>query len=253
MRADARQEAPLSLDEIVDRDPASALYLPLAERLTEQGRVEEAIRLCEERRNRPGHGVGDLIVLARAYLADGRLSEARAAFESALGLDRENVVALKALGGILSHIGDHEEAAGYYRAVCRVDPGDLESQTALHQITSGEFPEVRPADLIVAQGGLTWQAVRLPREEDHIPELALGLRTIEGFEERRGAGAPSSSPGAPAAPPDAEHASVHAAPIENGPPVAVPLPARGALVEGNRNAFQTWLRQLSRNETEERE
>src|SRR5262245_59708470 len=125
MRADARQEAPLSLEEIVAKDPASALYLPYAERLTEQGRVEEAIRLCEERRNRPGHGIGDWIVLARVYLADGRLAEARAGFEAALELDRENVVALKALGGILAHVGDHEEAAAYYRAVCRVDPGDL--------------------------------------------------------------------------------------------------------------------------------
>src|SRR5882672_8945678 len=153
MRDDARQEAILPLEEIVARDPATALYLPLAERLMERGRLEEAIHLCEERRTRPGSGVGDRIVLARAYLADGRLNEARTEFEAALKLDRENVVALKALAGILSHLGDHDQATGYYRAVCRIDPGDLESQTALHQITSGEFPEV-----------------------------ALGLRTIETFD-----------------------------------------------------------------------
>jgi len=182
MRDDARQEAILPLEEIVARDPATALYLPLAERLMERGRLEEAIHLCEERRTRPGSGVGDRIVLARAYLADGRLNEARTEFEAALKLDRENVVALKALAGILSHLGDHDQATGYYRAVCRIDPGDLESQTALHQITSGEFPEVRPADVIVGQGDLSWQPVRLPREEEHLPELALGLRNIETFD-----------------------------------------------------------------------
>ncbi len=182
MRDGARQEAILPLEEIVARDPATALYLQLAERLMERGRLDEAIRLCEERRTRPGNGVGDRIVLGRAYLADGRLGDARAEFEAALKLDRENVVALKALAGILSHSGDHEQATGYYRAVCRIDPGDLESQTALHQITSGEFPEARPADVIVGQGDLSWQPVRLPREEEHLPELALGLRTIETFD-----------------------------------------------------------------------
>src|SRR5262245_65593892 len=88
------------LELIVDRDPATALYLPLAERMRDAGRVEEAIRLCESRKNRPGRGVGDAIVLARCYLADGRLSEARAEFESALGLDRGKVVALEVLAGI---------------------------------------------------------------------------------------------------------------------------------------------------------
>jgi len=182
MGNDARQEAILPLEEIVARDPATALYLQLAERLVERGRLDEAIQLCEERRTRPGNGVGDRIVLGRAYLADGRLNEARSEFEAALQLDRENVVALKALAGILSHSGDHDQASGYYRAVCRIDPGDLESQTALHQITSGEFPEARPADVIVGQGDLSWQPVRLPREEEHLPELALGLRTIETFD-----------------------------------------------------------------------
>ena len=280
MSVDARADVVLPLEEIVARDPATALYLPLAERLTMQGRLDEAVRLCEERRTRPGRGVGDHIVLGRAYLAQGRLGESRSEFEAALSLDRENVVALKALGGILSHEGQHEEASGYYRAVCRVDPGDLESQTALHQITSGEYPEARPADVIVGQGGLTWQPVRLPREEEHLPELALGLRNIDTF-------APAATP-APAAVPGpatagteritdavsaraervAGSAPAEIAPVASSellepnarmehldpvaaapappelPPVEVELPKPGARVEGNKAAFETWLRQL---------
>jgi hypothetical protein len=329
MRVDARQETALPVEEIIARDPASALYLPHAERLVEDGRLDEAIALCEDRRHRPGRGVGDHIVLGRAYLADGQLGLARAEFQSALELDRENVVALKALGGILAHEGHHVEAGSYYQAVCRVDPGDLESQTALHQITSGEFPEIRPADVIVGQGGLTWQPVRLPREEEHLSELALGLRTIERFEGLetaiRSAGmeppaASASAPTAPAAsapaawtelpveriapppepvrpapdpiedawmpiveppapsrefeptttPPEradagptgtaseAEHpeAGRETSPttpargalgdiVEQHPPVEVPRPVPGQVVEGNKSAFQTWLRQLS--------
>jgi hypothetical protein len=87
MREHARREADLPLEEIVAKDPTSALYLRLATRLVERGRLDEAIQLCEERRTRPGHGVGDHIVLGRAYLADGRLNEARAELDAALGLD----------------------------------------------------------------------------------------------------------------------------------------------------------------------
>jgi tetratricopeptide (TPR) repeat protein len=179
------------LEEIVERDPSTALYLPLAERLREEGRVEEAIRLCEARKNRPGHGVGDAIVLGRCYLADGRLNEARSEFEAALALDRENVSALKALAGILAHEGRHARSIDLYRAVCRVDPGDLESQTALHQITSGEYADVCPADVVVGQGDLGWHPVQLPREEEHLSALGLGLRTFETLGESYEATAPA--------------------------------------------------------------
>ena len=258
--------------------------------------------------------MGDHIVLGRAYLADGQIGSARAEFQSALDLDRENVVALKALGGILSHEGSHAEAASYYQAVCRVDPGDLESQTALHQITSGEFPEIRPADVIVGQGSLAWQPVRLPREEEHLSELALGLRTIERYDASRvepgtrpyetsshegidlsvernatveesrpdiaardfsmrdmdtrdldprdqptgdlatGNATPAgparldeTPPESPRVPAEAMARSQPAAlgdVVEHHPPVEIPR-APGKVVEVNKSAFETWLRQLS--------
>ena len=302
MRVDAAKETAIPVEEIIAKDPATALYLPYVERLVEDGRLEEAIALCEERKRRPGRGVGDHIVLGRAYLADGQLPRARAEFKEALDLDRENVVALKALGGILAHEGNHAEAASYYQAVCRVDPGDLESQTALHQITSGEFPEIRPADVIVGQGAMHWQPVRLPREEEHLSELALGLRTIERFDasqteapaaprsyappevgfdlpveriapavkpdetraevgdrtpsdfarDARRSGDPSERVQPEPTPEPAEpvHAEAQVAAgglgdiIESHPPVEVPRPP-GKLVEGNKSAFETWIRQLS--------
>lgn len=262
MPEDPRAMHGLTLEEIVSQDAATALYLPLAERLLERGRVEDAIRLCEERRQRPGSGVGDHIVLGRAYLADGRLGNAKAELEAALDLDRENVVAMKALAGIYAHEGDHGKAADFYRAVCRVDPGDLESQTALHQITSGEYPEVRPPDVVVEQGDPSWQPVALPREEEHLPEIALGLRTIETFdtlytppttpmpeapefvelpmEDVAAPAEPAPPQAAPAAPaPEAPEPAATGAPpsLEEQAPSGSP---RGP----NRSAFEEWLRRL---------
>ena len=284
MSEDVNNDSTALLERIVSQDPTSPLYLPVAERMREQGRVEEAIRLCEERRGRPGQGVGDRVVLGRCYLAAGRLTEARAQFEAAVELDRENVVALKALAGILSHEGRHGAASDFYRAVCRIDPGDLESQSALHQITSGEFPEVRPPDLVVAQGEMTWQPVQPPREEEYLGEISLGLHNIESFD--HDAPKPYEAkvqdfqemsfdrldvePSAPAAeprpepegevslpPPVAAVASEPAAALPAAPNPAVfnwtelpksPLPAGPPAGppkhQQNKSAFETWLNRL---------
>lgn len=282
MPEDSHAMHSLTLEEIVSQDAATALYLPLAERMLERGRVEEAIRLCEERRQRPGSGVGDHVVLGRAYLADGRLGNAKSEFEAALGLDRENVVAMKALAGIYAHEGDHGKAGDLYRAVCRVDPGDLESQTALHQITSGEYPEVRPPDIVVEQGDPSWQPVALPREEEHLREIGLGLRTIETFDtlhappsarmpeapeiaeltmdeltaavesEPRGGEEPQAAE-APAAAqesragrePDDREGAGAPGPVPTGAPPSIEEPPGADTPRGpHRSAFEDWLRRL---------
>ena len=270
MPEDVSNESTALLERIVSQDPTSPLYLPVAERMREQGRVEEAIRLCEERRGRPGQGVGDCVVLGRCYLAAGRLTEARAQFEAAVELDRENVVALKALAGILSHEGRHGAASDFYRAVCRIDPGDLESQSALHQITSGEFPEVRPPDLVVAQGEMTWQPVQPPREEEYLGEISLGLHTIESFDHDvpkpyeakvqdfqemsfdrldvestapPAANPPVVEPQEEASPPPAAQAPGHWTELPKSPLPAVP-PAGPPKHQQNKSAFETWLNRL---------
>ena len=270
MPEDVSNESTALLERIVSQDPTSPLYLPVAERMREQGRVEEAIRLCEERRGRPGQGVGDRVVLGRCYLAAGRLTEARAQFEAAVELDRENVVALKALAGILSHEGRHGAASDFYRAVCRIDPGDLESQSALHQITSGEFPEVRPPDLVVAQGEMTWQPVQPPREEEYLGEISLGLHTIESFDHDvpkpyeakvqdfqemsfdrldvestapPAASAPVVEPQEEVSLPPAAQAHDHWTELPKSPLPAGP-PAGPPKHQQNKSAFETWLNRL---------
>jgi tetratricopeptide (TPR) repeat protein len=224
------------------------------------------------------------VVLGRCYLAAGRLTEARAQFETAVELDRENVVALKALAGIFSHEGRHGAASDFYRAVCRIDPGDLESQSALHQITSGEFPEVRPPDLVVAQGEMTWQPVQPPREEEYLSEISLGLHTIESFDVEAPkpyeakvqdfqemsfdrldveSSAPPAAPAAPTvesepSPPVSEQRPGLTGDVSLPPGVTPtdaavfnwaqlpksPLPAGPPKIQQNKSSFETWLNRL---------
>ena len=65
MSTEALPSAGLTLEEIVEKDPSTALYLPVAEKMLARGQISEAIRLCEERRSRSGRGVCDHIVAGR--------------------------------------------------------------------------------------------------------------------------------------------------------------------------------------------
>jgi hypothetical protein len=44
---------------------------------------------------------------------------------------------------------------------------------------------VRPPDLVVNQGEMTWQPVQPPREEEYLGEISLGLQTFESFDAER--------------------------------------------------------------------
>jgi hypothetical protein len=112
----------------------------------------------------------------------------------------------------------------------------------------------------VDQGELNWQPVRLPREEEHLGELSLGLKTIDAFDAPVPAvpaeAAASVEATAPAAPvrsvapadvtlPEAPVSSPDPGEIaERRGPVPVPVPKPGAVVAGNKSAFQLWLEQL---------
>ena len=260
------------LESLWRENPQGLTFAPLAEAYRKMKEPQRALDVLAEGLARRPDYIPASIVLGRCHLDLGDDAAAETAFSRVLELDGENVIALKALAGILSHDGQHGAAADFYRAVCRIDPGDLESQSALHQITSGEFPEVRPPDVVVAQGDGTWQPVQPPREEEYLGEISLGLPTFDTFD----AVAPKpyvakvqdfqemafdkldvehTAPPKPDAPtpPPAEIEPVILSPELTAVPVAdrwaelpkTPLPQAGPPKHvQNQSAFETWLSRL---------
>src|SRR4029079_18715260 len=97
-------------------------FAPLANEYRKIGDFEQAIFICQEfLPQQPGHMSGH-IVYGQALFESGRHDEARSAFETALALDPENLIALRHLGDIARAHGDVDTARAWYRRVLESDP-----------------------------------------------------------------------------------------------------------------------------------
>src|SRR3954462_15000510 len=101
-------------------------FAPLANEFHKMGELDQAIMICEEfLPQQPGHMSGH-IVYGQALYESGKLPESRVVFETALGLDPENLIALRHLGDIAYGQGDAAAARNWYSRVLDADPRNEE-------------------------------------------------------------------------------------------------------------------------------
>ncbi len=130
------------------------VFARLANEYRKSGNLEGAIALCREHvPKHPGYISGH-IVLGQALFESGSIEEAREAFQAALQLDPENLIALRHLGDIARRSGDGHEASMWYQRLLEVDPQNEEAAAQLHALEAGELPEApstapaAPADAV---------------------------------------------------------------------------------------------------------
>ena len=113
-------------------------FAPLANEFRKSGDIEQAIMICEEfLPQQPGHMSGH-IVYGQALYEAGRLPESRGVFETALGLDPENLIALRHLGDIARGQHDPAAARGWYVRVLDADPRNEEIQALIAGLDSDD-------------------------------------------------------------------------------------------------------------------
>ena len=115
-------------------------FAPLANEFRKSGDIEQAIMICEEfLPQQPGHMSGH-IVYGQALYESGRLPESRTVFESALGLDPENLIALRHLGDIARSEHDPAAARGWYVRVLDADPRNEDIQSLIAGLDGPDAP-----------------------------------------------------------------------------------------------------------------
>ena len=99
----------------LELDPASRLFVSLAEEYRKAGRTADAlITLQQGLKNHPGY-ISAQVALGRAYLEAGNISEAIANFNKVLTADPGNLVAAKSLADIFLSRGESVEAIKKYK------------------------------------------------------------------------------------------------------------------------------------------
>ena len=128
------------IDEIkkkFDENPRR-YFAPLANEFRKAGDLEQAIIICEEfLPQQAGHMSGH-IVYGQALFESGRLPESRTVFETALGLDPENLIALRHLGDIARSQGEMAAARQWYDRVLEADPRNEEIQGIIGALAGGD-------------------------------------------------------------------------------------------------------------------
>ena len=122
-------------------------FAPLANEFRKAGDIDQAIMICEEfLPQQPGHMSGH-IVYGQALYEAARFAESRTVFETALGLDPENLIALRHLGDIALKSGDDAGARSWYLRVLDADPRNEEMQALLASLsTASAAAEAAPAE-----------------------------------------------------------------------------------------------------------
>lgn len=118
------------------------VFARLANEYRKIGELDTAIQICREHVPHQPTYISGYIVLGQALFESGQLDESRTTFETALGLDPENLIALRQLGDIARANGDTEGARSWYHRLLEVDPQNDEIAAQLREM---EPPAPAPA------------------------------------------------------------------------------------------------------------
>ncbi len=111
--------------------PGAPGFPRLADVLRGEGKLEEAIQVCQDGLRVRPNTLSAYLVLGKSFMDAGRMEEAREPFEAALRLDPRCLSAMHFLARIMTKLQWADAAAGYYKSILEVEPWDREIRALL--------------------------------------------------------------------------------------------------------------------------
>jgi cytochrome c-type biogenesis protein CcmH/NrfG len=242
------------LERLWKDNPQGTVFAPFAEALRKDGQLMRAREVLEQGlQYHPDH-IPANIVFGRCCLDLQEISAAEGAFTRVLGLDPENVIALKALADITERQARYAEADQWIQQLIAVDPSNDDAREQAERVAAAreqaaaqlyaplpepepvaEVEPPRPAPAAASAGAIEGGEDTLVVERASTPSLTLGP--------------PASTPvahGQPSAPPEYSVADATTLPIvpalsgQPSPPPASPPPDLGVHVERELSPAERW-------------
>ncbi len=115
-------------------NPDGRFFAPLADAYRKVGQLDRALELVRAGLNKHPDYLSAHIVLGRCFLDKGSDADAAATFQSVLGMDGENVIALKSLAEIAERGGRVDEAKDWLQKLLVVDSMNAEAEADLQRL-----------------------------------------------------------------------------------------------------------------------
>src|SRR5437763_14134632 len=110
-------------EERLARDPASLAFAQLADLYRKAGRLQDAIALCQQGLARFPHYTTARLILAKTWLAEGRLDEAGREAATILAQSPKDVQCLRLAAEVERRRGHVDAAADHLERAVKLDPG----------------------------------------------------------------------------------------------------------------------------------
>ncbi|HVZ49275.1 MAG TPA: tetratricopeptide repeat protein, partial [Gemmatimonadaceae bacterium] len=139
--------APSRLDELRKRyeENPRRFFAPLANEYRKAGDLDQAISLCQTHLDEQPGNMNGHVVYGQALFDAGRYDEAQVTFTTALGLDPENLIALRHLGDISRLTNNAPQAIEWYNRVLEADPRNDEILAFIDELKASAPPPPQPA------------------------------------------------------------------------------------------------------------
>ncbi len=129
------------LSDMLASDPASLVFMPLADALRRGGQPDVALRVVLRGLERHPYNADAHDVAARVYADLGEREHARDEWEMALHVAAGHAGALRGLGFLAYQRGDTSTAERYLRDALERAPNDAGVRTALERLKAARGPE----------------------------------------------------------------------------------------------------------------